>query len=102
MKIGEKGVNYIRKNFVSDMREPIIIFSLGIFGFIGLGVFIGWRIWGFDAKYYKNLAESYKKKLTSQDVDVKEEIIRYLKNREIEIERDKDVVNKICKKHKGI
>lgn len=39
------------------MMEAIIIFSLGIFGFIGLGVLIGWYIWGFDVKYYKNLHE---------------------------------------------
>lgn len=75
------------------MIDGFLIIILVMFGCIGLGVLLGWTFWGIDMKYYKNLAESYKKKLTSQDVDVKEEIIRYLKNREIEIERDKDVVN---------
>lgn len=78
------------------MIDVFIVISLVMLGCIGLGVLLGWTIWGGDMKYYKNLAESYKKKPTSQDVDVKEVILRYLKNREIEIKRDKNVVNKIC------
>ena len=78
------------------MIDGFFIIILVMLGCIGLGVLLGWTFCGNDMKYYKNLAESYKKKLTSQDVDVKEVIIRYLKNREIEIKRDKDVVNKIC------
>lgn len=81
------------------MINGFIVMILVMLGCIGLGVLLGWSFWGNDVKYYKNLAESYKKRLTSQDVDIKEVIIRYLKNREIEIERDKDVVNKICKQH---
>lgn len=71
------------------MIEAFIIFSLGIFGFIGLGVFIGWTFWGSDAKYYKNLAELYKKKLTSPEV--KDAILE---------KRAKDVLNKFSRKHK--
>lgn len=73
------------------MIEAFIIIILGIFGFIGLGVFFGWVLWGQDVKYYKNLAESYKKKLTSPEVS--EAILE---------KRVKDAVNKICKQHKGI
>ena len=69
------------------MINGFIVIILAMLGCIGLGVFFGWVLWGQDVKYYKNLAESYKKKLTSQDVDAKEVIIQYLKNREIEIER---------------
>ena len=42
------------------MIEAYIIIILGIFGFIGLGVLIGWCIWGRDMKYYKCLSEHYK------------------------------------------
>ena len=79
------------------MIDGFLIIILVMFGCIGLGVLLGWSFWGNDAKYYKNLAETYKNKLKYQDIDVKEVIIQYLKNREIEIERDKDVMNKICK-----
>ena len=78
------------------MIDGFLIIILVMFGCIGLGVFLGWSFWGSDVKYYKNLAEAYKEKLASPDIDIKEVIIQYLKNREIEIERDKDVVNKIC------
>lgn len=81
------------------MTDGFIMIILAMIGCIGLGVLLGWSFWGSDAKYYKNLAETYKEKPTSQDVDVKEVILRYLKNREIEIKRDKNVVNKICKQH---
>ena len=81
------------------MIDGFIVIILVMLGCIGLGVLLGWSFLGDDIKHYKNLAESYKKKLESQDVDIKEVIIRYLKNREIEIERDKDVMNKNCKQH---
>ena len=63
------------------MIEAFIIIILGIY--VGLGVFIGWSIWGIDMKYYKNLAESYKEKLTSPEVN--EAIIE---------KRVKDVINR--------
>ena len=72
------------------MIETIVII-LAMLGCIGLGVIIGWSVWGNDMKYYKNLAELYKEKLTSPEV--KEAILE---------KRAKDVMNKICKKHKGI
>lgn len=50
------------------MTEEYIIIILIMLGCIGLGVLLGWSIWGFDAKYYKNLAEAYKKRLASPDV----------------------------------
>ena len=28
---------------------------------VGIGIFYGWCYWGSEAKYYKNLFESYKK-----------------------------------------
>ena len=80
------------------MIAAIIIFILGIFGFIGLGVLVGWVLWGNYMKYYKNLmkyyknlAELYKEKLTSPEV-----IEAILKK------RVKDAMNEICKKHKEI
>ena len=79
------------------MIDGFLIIILVMFGCFGLGVLLGWVLWGNDMKYYKNLAETYKNKLKYQDIDEKEVIIQYLKNREIEIERDKDVMNKICK-----
>ena len=79
------------------MIDGFLIIILVMFGCIGLGVLLGWVLRGNDMKYYKNLAETYKNKLKYQDIDEKEVIIQYLKNREIEIERDKDVMNKICK-----
>lgn len=62
------------------MIDGFIVIILVMLGCIGFGVLLGWVLWGNDMKYYKNLAESYKKKLTSQDVDVKEVILRYLKS----------------------
>lgn len=44
------------------MIETIVII-LAMLGCIGLGVLLGWTFWGSDMKYYKNLAEVYKKKL---------------------------------------
>lgn len=51
---------------------------------VGAGVLLGWTIWGNDMKYYKNLAEKYKKELESPEV--KEAILE---------KRVKDVVNKL-------
>ena len=62
------------------MIDGFIVIILAMLGCIGLGVFFGWVLWGQDVKYYKNLAESYKNKLKSQDVDEKEVIIRYLES----------------------
>jgi len=58
----------------------IIVITLAMLGCIGLGVFFGWVLWGQDIKHYKNLAETYKKELESQDVDIKEVIVRYLQS----------------------
>lgn len=60
------------------MIDGFIVIILAMLGCVALGVLLGWCLWGEDMKHYKNLAESYKKKLTSQDVDIKEVIIRYL------------------------
>lgn len=63
MKIGEKGVNYIRKNFVIDMgllTNILLMFGAFILG-IGVGIFYGWCYWGSESKYYKNLFENYSK-----------------------------------------
>ena len=65
----------------------IIVITLAMLGCIGLGVLLGWSFWGIDAKYYKDLAEEYKKKLESPEV--KEAILE---------KRIKNVVNKIYEK----
>ncbi len=70
------------------MKELLII-ALVLIACIGLGVLLGWSFWGSDAKYYKNLAEVYKDKLTSPEV----------KNAILE-KRAKDVLNKFQEKHK--
>ncbi len=57
------------------MIDGFIVIILVMLSCIGLGVLLGWSFWGSDVKYYKNLAESYKKELASQDVDVKEVIL---------------------------
>ena len=57
------------------MIDGFIMIILAMFGCIGLGVLLGWSFWGSDAKHYKNLAESYKEKLTSQDIDIKKVIL---------------------------
>ena len=51
------------------MIEAYVIIILLLLGCIGLGVLLGWCIWGYDAKYYKNLAVAYKDKLTSSEVE---------------------------------
>lgn len=68
------------------MIEAIIIFSLGIFGFIGLGVLIGWSIWGNDVKYYKYLYEHHKTKYDSEEKarfqkQVKDALDKYMEDR---------------------
>ena len=50
------------------MIDGFIGIILAMLGCIGVGVFFGWVLWGQDVKYYKNLAEAYKKKLTSPEV----------------------------------
>ena len=51
------------------MIGEIIMIILAMLGCIGLGVLLGWVLWGQDVKYYKNLAESYKKELASPEVN---------------------------------
>lgn len=65
------------------MIDGFIIIILAMLGCIGLGVLLGWCLWGYDMKYYKNLAEKYKKELESPEV--KEAILE---------KRVKDVVNR--------
>lgn len=65
------------------MIDGFIMIILAMLGCIGLGVFFGWVLWGQDVKYYKNLAESYKKELASPEVN--EAIIE---------KRIKDVINR--------
>ena len=55
------------------MIEVIIIFSLGIFGFIGLGVLIGWYLWGSDVKYYKNKYNECVKKYKTSATEIDSE-----------------------------
>lgn len=62
----------------------IIVITLAMLGCIVLGVLLGWSFWGSDMKYYKNLAEVYKNKLASPEVQ--EAMFE---------KRVKDVVNKI-------
>lgn len=50
------------------MIDGFIMIILAMLGCIGVGVFFGWVLWGQDVKYYKNLVEAYKKKLTSPEV----------------------------------
>lgn len=69
------------------MIEGFIMIILAMIGCIGLGVLLGWSFWGNDMKYYKNLAEAYKEKLTSPEV-----------RRAILEKRVKDAVNKIYEK----
>ena len=66
------------------MIDGFIVIILAMLGCIGLGMLIGWSIWGEDMKYYKNLAEAYKDKLASPEVQ--EAILE---------KRAKDVVNRI-------
>lgn len=69
------------------MIDGFIMIILAMLSCIGLGVFFGWVLWGQDIKHYKNLAESYKKELSSPEV-----------NEAILEKRVKDVVNKIYEK----
>ena len=50
------------------MIDGFIVIILAMLGCIGLGVLLGWSFWGSEAKYYKNLAESYRKELASPEV----------------------------------
>lgn len=50
------------------MIDVFIVIILIMLGCIGLGVLLGWSIWGSDMKYYKDLAELYKDRLTSPEV----------------------------------
>lgn len=70
------------------MIDGFIMIILAMLGCIGFGVLGGWVLWGQDVKYYKNLAEAYKKELSSPEVN--EAIIE---------KRIKDVVNGICKRY---
>lgn len=73
------------------MIEAFIIIILGIFGFIGLGVLIGWLLWGNDVKYYKDL---YERKLTLDSLHSPE-----MKKKLIEIGKKYDPkIFKTCKK----
>lgn len=65
------------------MIGELIIIILVMLGSIGLGVLLGWALWGNDMKYYKNLAEVYKNKLASPEVQ-----------KAMLEKRIKDVVNK--------
>ena len=42
------------------MIGKIIMIILAMLGCIGLGVLLGWVLWGNDMKYYKVLSEYYK------------------------------------------
>lgn len=42
------------------MIDGLIVTILVMLGCIGLGVLIGWSIWGNGMKYYKWLSEHYK------------------------------------------
>ena len=66
------------------MIDGFIVIILAMLGCIGLGVLFGWCLWGNDMKYYKNLAEAYKDKLASPEVQ--EAILE---------KRAKDVVKRI-------
>lgn len=48
------------------MIDGFIMIILAMLGCIGLGVLLGWSLWGNDMKYYKNLSEAYKNKLAER------------------------------------
>lgn len=74
------------------MIDGFIVIILVMLGCIGLGVLLGWTLWGNDMKYYKNLAESYKKKLAERKY--KDYLINLSKYTETILEkRAKDVLN---------
>ena len=82
------------------MTDEFIMIILAMLGCIGLGVFFGWVLWGQDVKYYKNLSESYKEKLTSPEI--KEAIIRKRIKDAINnslLNNGKNVVNKLHEKN---
>ena len=49
------------------MIDIFIVIILVMLGCIGLGVLLGWFIWGNDVKYYKDLYEHYKTKYNSPE-----------------------------------
>lgn len=70
------------------MIDGFIVTILVMLGCIGLGVLIGWSIWGNDVKYYKDLYEYYKTKYNSPEEkkarfqkQVKDALYKYMKNR---------------------
>lgn len=65
------------------MIDAFLIITGLMLGCIGLGVLFGWSIWGSDMKYYKNLSEMYRDKLTSPEVKeaIFEKRAKYVINR---------------------
>lgn len=66
----------------------LLIITLCLVVCAGLGVLIGWSIWGNDVKYYKNLYEYYKTKYNSPEQEkarfqkqVKDTLDKYMENR---------------------
>ena len=64
------------------MTDALLIIIPLLICCIGIGVLLGWAIWGYDIKYYKCLSEWYKQKLNQPEVQ--EAILE---------KRIKDVVN---------
>ena len=69
------------------MNELLII-TLVLVACTGLGVLLGWSIWGNDVKYYKDLYEYYKRKYNSPEEkkarfqkQVKDALDKYMENR---------------------
>ena len=62
--------------------KSLLITIIVLIGCIGLGLFLGWCVWGSDAKYYKNL---YERKLTLDSLHSPE-----MKKRIIEIGKKYD------------
>ena len=69
------------------MTDGFIVIILVMLGCIGLGVLLGWSIWGNDVKYYKYLYEHYKTKYNSPEEEktrfqkqVKDALGRYIEN----------------------
>ena len=45
----------------------LLIITLCLVACVGFGVLLGWLIWGYDVKYYKDLYEHYKTKYNSPE-----------------------------------
>lgn len=71
------------------MIDGFIVIILVMLGCIGLGVLLGWVLWGDDMKYYKNLYKICRKNLKSTD-----------ENEALLEQRGKDVLNKLHENHK--